>query len=1811
MALALRRDRAQRSGRGAASADLTLDLVRKIQKWKSKAVRTLEKKREARAMSVMKRNAERMVELEDFWLNVTLEELMAWSLRELRVALASRDLDQIGTRAQLIDRILQQQRRDLKRVARAEALEKLQRERRGEAKGTVIAFGVGYGPEQHCWDRLFVRGSPSVMQALCGRGVVQVTCSFDARVAACLTESGDVVSFGGCTPDQQAPLGYPDSKSRRARGNRREELFVSGHGRGLQGAAASGAVGGLPALPGESESDEDDAAAGRVSFQPAPAGAGPGGEPGQSEFGVGLSLRTDVDEAVPEELQPRQPLPQGPLSSSFAGAQRWAHAEPASATAEAESEGAWSDGEDGGARSLVSGLRHPRGASAAGAGPGELPGSMAGAGGTRVSGGGRDHGRASAAAARPHGGGEWAGHTAGHVPFAEHRERGRRPSMAGPAGLEPLDSSDDDSVGKMMVHEATKPPEGGSAPALPLQPMFERVASKAGEGNYPAGAQAPLRRVPVRRVVDPREGPGLEAAKAATKADRRAEREAEKKKRAEASEGMGLGALTKLVASRYGGGPEAEEDPAAAAAQSGFDDLSGLDAKAQLDISKKRLGEMQENARAKGERQRERKRQAAKARRRARRRERAEVKALEAGDPDVDGEDAAGGGAGADDEADSSESSGLDESGNPAAGRVAKAMGPEAAARAEARREERRRRRAVDRVGWTDPKEHAEALAARGAVEPPGANDRSGVRATAAGSRSRAVILAAGGGGYGEGGSGDEDSGLDDGSGAGGGVGGSRSGGSRSGLQTAVSLPRIGHGRASSRSLGAASAETAPASGAATRGSGPRKGSGASRLAKAPGGGIPGGPTGPRDVSIPWLTKKDRRRWRQRGEGAVVGDAAGAARRGAAERKVRTALGEAATREAARAEAAGRRDAWEELPGKARDAAVESELIRRGIIQPDKSAPPTMEDDVGGGSYGAGGGALVPTKMGTRERLFALGTAAARGGAAGGKVRLLPLSGQPLAEPEGEGISRVVTPRTALKHSLLLRRFGPVGDEGEFTRDELRKMAKGGHRPAQTGAGAEGGAGADKSKLGPGGSGAGFALVRQLPQGLEVDPDDPHWAEYDAKTREPWWEMSVGGLSRAKLDGVLAKPAGGASGADAAAAGGGGGGKGVRFAPGTGGGSGRGGAGWSGPADWEFNAAEFGGQRNYRDIERAVDADMRGYSEWAPPTEVRGLRGECVLQVGVSKNHGLAVTSGGDVFVWGGNPAGQHGMGASGEFKAYPTLVDSREHLGLPAGGRIVSASVGPLHSALVTDQGELLVAGSSAMGRLGLGGVRAHGPPLHRSTMQRRVGATPWGGGNLSGLSHTPEGRAAAAGTDMLTPAHVTVPVPVPFFSIAAAAAAGKLAHRRRVLRVSCGAAHTVALTDNGVYSWGSGAGGRLGIGRPRKAEEAEARSATMTRGGAAGGAPPVLPSALDRPLPTLVKALAGEVVLDVSAAAYHTLFLVQVPPLHEGGWVYACGTGTVGQLGLLDASTAWEPRLVESLLERDVVAVEVSAGAFHCAVLSTEGEVWTWGSAAGNCLGRPAQLSAAGYPAYTPLPGRAEGLREFGVGPAISVACGDRCTFVVTAPYNPRAWPDWKQEEMEAIDAARERRSAMMQQLEQADAEDRYKLAMERARLEQQRIHQLNRTRPLCVLAPPLPPGAAPAAKSGRSVLDLVRGKPSGRTGSEMDRDAEERADRGMPAPGDTSVSGRSGQDGQEACTGFIPRLFAQEVCDVCGHHRRHHSLLRRVPPVEELVTSFLQEIQLQEEDAAAAAYESSRRGGRTGRSSARSSAMSGSRQ
>lgn len=51
----------------------------------------------------------------------------------------------------------------------------LKEQRESEAQGTVYVVGRGYGADMSSWDRLFVRNNLTVLQALSGRGVVQLS----------------------------------------------------------------------------------------------------------------------------------------------------------------------------------------------------------------------------------------------------------------------------------------------------------------------------------------------------------------------------------------------------------------------------------------------------------------------------------------------------------------------------------------------------------------------------------------------------------------------------------------------------------------------------------------------------------------------------------------------------------------------------------------------------------------------------------------------------------------------------------------------------------------------------------------------------------------------------------------------------------------------------------------------------------------------------------------------------------------------------------------------------------------------------------------------------------------------------------------------------------------------------------------------------------------------------------------------------------------------------------------------------------------------------------------------------------------------------------------------------------------------------------------------------------------------------------------------------------------------------------------------------------------------------------------------------
>jgi len=111
------------------------------------------------------------------------------------------------------------------------------------------------------------------------------------------------------------------------------------------------------------------------------------------------------------------------------------------------------------------------------------------------------------------------------------------------------------------------------------------------------------------------------------------------------------------------------------------------------------------------------------------------------------------------------------------------------------------------------------------------------------------------------------------------------------------------------------------------------------------------------------------------------------------------------------------------------------------------------------------------------------------------------------------------------------------------------------------------------------------------------------------------------------------------------------------------------------------------------------------------------------------------------------------------------------------------------------------------------------------------------------------------------------------------------------------------LALTDKGVYAWGAADGGRLGIGRHGSSQAAAMASRSKSEHSKHHSRPVADPSTLSSrvyDVPQEVRALRGQVVIQVEAAAWHSAAVVQVPPLVEGGWLYVWGSGGVGQLGL-----------------------------------------------------------------------------------------------------------------------------------------------------------------------------------------------------------------------------------------------------------------------------------------------------------------------
>lgn len=139
-------------------------------------------------------------------------------------------------------------------------------------------------------------------------------------------------------------------------------------------------------------------------------------------------------------------------------------------------------------------------------------------------------------------------------------------------------------------------------------------------------------------------------------------------------------------------------------------------------------------------------------------------------------------------------------------------------------------------------------------------------------------------------------------------------------------------------------------------------------------------------------------------------------------------------------------------------------------------------------------------------------------------------------------------------------------------------------------------------------------------------------------------------------------------------------------------------------------------------------------------------------------------------------------------------------------------------------------------------------------------------------------------------------------------------------VQNIACGGRHAALITKQGeVFSWGEELGGRLGHGIDS-----------------------------DISHPKLIKALANINIELVACGEYHTCGITL------SGELYTWGSGTynVGLLGHGSEVNHWVPKRVNGPLEGIHVS-SVSCGAFHTAVVTSSGQLFTFGDGTFGVLG------------------------------------------------------------------------------------------------------------------------------------------------------------------------------------------------------------------------------------------------------------------
>ena len=289
-----------------------------------------------------------------------------------------------------------------------------------------------------------------------------------------------------------------------------------------------------------------------------------------------------------------------------------------------------------------------------------------------------------------------------------------------------------------------------------------------------------------------------------------------------------------------------------------------------------------------------------------------------------------------------------------------------------------------------------------------------------------------------------------------------------------------------------------------------------------------------------------------------------------------------------------------------------------------------------------------------------------------------------------------------------------------------------------------------------------------------------------------------------------------------------------------------------------------------------------------------------IIEVSASHNHTIAVSADGNVYEWGANHYGELGLGTSGG--SY--YADARTPLQVTGLSDITSVAAGFFHNYALTEDGHVWAWGSGWQGQLGVGWKGGGYTPMELSLTDvieiaagARHGVALKSDGTVWTWGWNNYGQIGNGETN-----NVYYPVQV-----------GGLSD---IIAISAGTFHSMALKGDGtVYTWGGNQYGELGVG-----DESIAFSLT--------------------PVQVPEEDLHNVVQID----AYNLGCMA----LTGDGELYVWGCGGNGQLG----DNSWNNSMmpvsvagVESLGLTPDVGMLLSAASIHNMIITSNGDVYSWG--------------------------------------------------------------------------------------------------------------------------------------------------------------------------------------------------------------------------------------------------------------------------